>query len=230
MARLTVAVLISGRGSNLRALIDACAEAAFPARIVLVVSNVPGAAGLARAEAAGIETRVLDHRDYANREAFETDLHGVLAGSGAAFICLAGFMRLLTEAFVARWRDRLINIHPSLLPAYKGLDTHARVLADGATETGCTVHFVRPAMDEGPAIVQARIAVRAGDDEESLAARVLAAEHRCYPLALKLIAEGSVAVSADGVTIRGAAGPLMLDPGDSAEESPAAQVAGSESG
>lgn len=231
MARLNVAVLISGRGSNLQALIDAVADPAFPARIALVVSNVPGAGGLARAEAAGIETRVLDHRDYADREEFETDLLGILADSGTEFLCLAGFMRLLSAGFVERWHNRLINIHPSLLPGYKGLDTHARVLADGATETGCTVHFVRPAMDEGPAIVQARVPVRPGDDEATLAARVLAAEHRCYPLALRLIAEDWVAVSPDGdrVTIRDAAapGPLMID---SAEDTPAAQDAGSETG
>ncbi len=205
MARLSVAVLISGRGSNLQALIDACAADDFPAEIVLVVSNVPGVAGIDRAEAAGIKTRIIDHRDYADREGFERDLDAVVSETGAALVCLAGFMRLLTETFVERWKDRLINIHPSLLPAYKGLDTHRRVLEDGANTTGCTVHFVRPAMDDGPIIVQEEVPVYGDDDEDKLAARVLEAEHRCYPLALRLIAEGRARVAGDRVEIDGTA-------------------------
>ncbi len=216
MARLKAAVLISGRGSNLQALIDECARPDAAAEIVLVVSNVAGAAGLARAADAGIATRVIDHRAYADRESFDDAVHDCLRTAGAELICLAGFMRLLTGEFVQRWRDRLINIHPSLLPAYKGLGTHARVLADGARFTGCTVHFVRPAMDDGPIIVQAKVAVESGDDEYALAARVLKAEHRIYPRALRLIAEGHVEVVDERVVIDAAAteAGLQLDATD----------------
>ncbi len=216
MARLKAAVLISGRGSNLQALIDECARAEAVAEIVLVISNVAGAAGLARAADAGIATRVIDHRAHADRASFEDAVHDCLEAAGAELVCLAGFMRLLSGEFVQRWRDRLINIHPSLLPAYKGLDTHARVLADGARFTGCTVHFVRPAMDDGPIIVQAKVAVESGDDESALAARVLQAEHRIYPLALRLIAEGHAEVVDERVVIDGAAteAGLQLDATD----------------
>jgi phosphoribosylglycinamide formyltransferase-1 len=202
MARLKVAVLISGRGSNLQALIDECARPGSAAEIVLVLSNAPGAAGLDRAAAARIPTATVDHRDFGGRAAFEAAVNEALDRAGTELICLAGFMRLLTAAFVERWRDRLINIHPSLLPAYKGLDTHARALADGVRFTGCTVHFVRADMD--------------GDDEEALAARVLKMEHRAYPLALRLIAEGRVRVADERVEIDGAASPAdaMLNPTD----------------
>jgi phosphoribosylglycinamide formyltransferase-1 len=182
--------LISGRGTNMQALIEACRRPNFPAEIALVLSNEPGAAGLARAKEAGIATRVLDHRGFEkDRPAFERALTAALEEAGVEFVCLAGFMRILTETFVSHWRDRLINIHPSLLPAFRGLDTHRRALEAGVRLHGCTVHFVRPAMDDGPIIVQAAVPVLAGDDEAKLAARVLAAEHRCYPLALKLAAE-----------------------------------------
>ncbi len=213
---MKIAVLISGRGTNLQALIDACAVPAFPGEIAVVVSNVPGAAGLERARAAGIETRTVDHRAHADRPNFEDALHDALTQSGAELVCLAGFMRLLTSRFVDRWHDRLINIHPSLLPAYKGLGTHARVLADGARFTGCTVHFVRPAMDDGPIIVQAKVPVGPGDDERALAARVLQAEHRIYALALRLIAEGHVEVVDERVVIDAAAteAGLQLDATD----------------
>ncbi len=213
MAQLKAAVLISGRGSNLQALIEECTRADAEAEIVLVISNVAGAAGLTRAANAGIATEVIDHKAYESRESFEDALHHCLVGAGIELVCLAGFMRLLTEGFVRRWRDRLINIHPSLLPDYKGLDTHARVLADGVKATGCTVHFVRPAMDDGPIIVQARVPVMPGDDEDRLAARVLTAEHRCYPMALRLIAEGRVSVVNEQVAIDGAPAPagLQLD-------------------
>ena len=204
---MKIAVLISGRGTNLQALIDACAAPAFPGEIAVVVSNVPDAAGLERASSAGIETRIVDHRDYADRPAFEDALHDVLAHAGAELVCLAGFMRLLTSRFVDRWHDRLINIHPSLLPSYKGLDTHRRVLADGVRLTGCTVHFVRPDMDAGPIIVQAAVPVRDDDDEDTLAARVLAAEHRCFRLAVRLIAERRVCVVDGRVVIRDAVAP-----------------------
>ena len=207
MARLKIAVLVSGRGSNLQALIDAAADSSFPAEIVRVISNVPGAGGLARAEQAGIATATIDHRRFAGREPFEDALDAELAGAGAELVCLAGFMRLLTEHFVDRWLDRLINIHPSLLPAYKGLHTHERVLADGIRFTGCTVHFVRPAMDAGPIIVQAAVPVLGDDDPQSLAARVLEAEHKCYPLAVRLFAENRLSIEGESVRIDGATAP-----------------------
>ncbi len=214
MARLNVAVLISGRGSNLQALIDGCAVADFPAQIGLVISNVAGAAGLDRAQEAGIATDVIDHRDYVDREGFEAALDRALTAAGIELICLAGFMRLLTPGFVDRWKDRLINIHPSLLPAYKGLDTHARVLADGVRFTGCTVHFVRAKMDHGPIIIQAAVPVHRDDDEDTLDARVLAAEHLCYPRALRLIAEGKLEITDEIVTITGIDSPdtVLINP------------------
>ncbi|MCW5772294.1 MAG: phosphoribosylglycinamide formyltransferase [Rhodospirillaceae bacterium] len=194
-ARLKVGVLISGRGSNMQALIDACRAPDFAAEIALVVSNDAAAAGLARAEQAGIATAALDHRPFkGDRPAFERALTALLEKAGIEFVCLAGFMRLLTDTFVEHWRDRLINIHPSLLPAFRGLDTHRRALEAGVRLHGCTVHFVRTAMDDGPIIVQAAVPVVTGDSEAALAARVLAAEHRCYPLALGLCAEGRVRV------------------------------------
>lgn len=216
MARLKVAVLISGRGSNLQALIDACARPDFPAEIRLVLSNRADAAGLERAKRAGIPTQVIPHRDYASRDAFDATLDGALRAAGIELVCLAGFMRLLGDAFVERWRDRVINIHPSLLPAFRGLDTHARVLAAGVRFTGCTVHFVRAAVDDGPIIVQAAVPVLPGDDSEALAARVLAAEHRAYPLALRLIAEGRVRIGDGRVEIRDGSGPAetVLNPPD----------------
>jgi phosphoribosylglycinamide formyltransferase 1 len=206
VARLKVAVLISGRGSNLQALIDACGDPAFPAEIRLVISNEPGAQGLARAERARIPARVIAHKEFADRASFDAALDRALEAAGIELVCLAGFMRMLGDAFVARWRNRLINIHPSLLPAFKGLKTHERVLAAGVRFTGCTVHFVRPAMDEGPIIVQAAVPVLAGDDAARLAERVLAEEHKAYPLALRLIAEGRVRVTDERVEISGAAG------------------------
>jgi phosphoribosylglycinamide formyltransferase 1 len=205
MARLRVGVLISGRGSNMQALIDACAKPGFPAEIVLVISNEPAAAGLARAAEAGIATRVVNHRDFnKDRPAFERALSAALEEAGVEFICNAGFMRLLTDTFVARWRDRLINIHPSLLPSFRGLDTHRRALDAGVRLHGCTVHFVRVEMDDGPIIVQAAVPVLPGDDEAKLAARVLAAEHRCYPLALKLAGEKRLRVENERCLVDGA--------------------------
>jgi phosphoribosylglycinamide formyltransferase 1 len=214
VARLKVAALISGRGSNLRALIDACAAPDFPAEIALVLSNRTDAKGLAHAAASGIRSIVVPHRDYSSRESFEAAVERTLADAGTELVCLAGFMRLLTAGFVERWRDRLVNIHPSLLPAFRGLDTHARALAAGVRFAGCTVHFVRAEMDEGPIIVQAAVPVLPGDDEERLATRVLAAEHQAYPLALRLIAEGRVRVHDERVEIVGplAAPQAVLNP------------------
>lgn len=203
MARLKLAVLISGRGSNLQALIDACRDAAYPAEIVLVISNEADALGLERAKAAGIPTRVVPHRDFPDRPAFETALTAAIETSGAGLVCLAGFMRMLTDGFANRWRDKLVNIHPSLLPAFKGLDTHARAIAAGVRIAGCTVHFVRPAMDEGPIIAQAAVPVLPGDDAAILAARVLAQEHIIFPVAVRLIAEGRIKVVGERAEIAG---------------------------
>lgn len=207
MARRATAVLISGRGSNMQALIDAAMDDDFPARIVRVISNVWDAGGLKRAEAAGIATSVVDHRAFKGRAAFEAALDQTLRADGIEIVCLAGFMRLLTAGFVEGWHDKLINIHPSLLPAFPGLDTHARALAAGVRFAGCTVHYVRPTMDEGPIIVQAAVPVLPDDDEASLAARVLAAEHKAYPLALRLVASGQARVVRERVGISGAGAP-----------------------
>jgi len=214
MARLRTGVLISGRGSNLEALIDAAAAKDFPAEIVLVISNRADAAGLARAAKAGIPRRVIEHGKFASRGAFEAALDAALKEHGVELVCNAGFMRILTGAFVAAWRDRLINIHPSLLPAFPGLNTHEQALAAGVRIHGCTVHFVREAVDEGPIILQAAVPVLADDDAASLAERVLAAEHRIYPLALELIAAGRVRVEGERVIITGAVPPsgALLNP------------------
>lgn len=200
MARLKVGVLISGRGSNLQALLDACADPAFPAEIALVVSNVAEAPGLDRARAAGVATQTVNHKDYPSREAFDSEMDGALRAAGIELVCLAGFMRLLSDGFVESWRGRMINIHPSLLPSFKGLRTHGQALAAGVKLHGCTVHYVTPALDDGPIIAQGAVPVLAGDSEEDLAARVLAVEHRLYPLALKLIAEGKAPL-ADPISV-----------------------------
>lgn len=201
--KLKVGVLVSGRGSNLQALIDACAAPDFPAEIVHVVSNVPGAYALERAAKAGISTSVLSHKDYETREAFDKAIGNELRLLGVEFICLAGFMRVLSEEFITTWRDRIINIHPSLLPAFKGLHTHERALEMGVKLHGCTVHFVRPELDDGPIIAQAAVPVLSGDTPDVLAARVLEQEHIIYPRVLRLIAEDRVRVSGDIVTIAG---------------------------
>jgi phosphoribosylglycinamide formyltransferase-1 len=191
MARKRVAVLISGRGSNMAALIDAAADKNYPAEIVLVVSNVPSAAGLLVAEAAGIKTATVDHKSFGkDRDAFEHALQDMLQKHNIEIVCLAGFMRILTAAFVEKWRDRMLNIHPALLPAFKGLDTHKRALEAKVKQHGATVHFVVPEMDSGPIVLQGAVEVQPGDTEEALAARVLAVEHRIYPEALKMLAEG----------------------------------------
>jgi phosphoribosylglycinamide formyltransferase-1 len=200
---LRVAVLISGRGSNLQALIDACRQPDFPAGIVRVIANRPTAGGLARAADAGIATTVIDHRDHAGRDAFDAALDKDLRAHGAELVCLAGFMRILTPGFVAAWRDRLINIHPSLLPSFKGLDAQRSALDAGVKIAGCTVHFVRAEMDSGPIIAQAAVPVLADDDEQSLAARILEQEHVLYPQALKLIARGRVRIEGDRAIVDG---------------------------
>jgi phosphoribosylglycinamide formyltransferase-1 len=188
------AILISGRGSNMQSLVRAMAEPGFPAEPAVVVSNRPEALGLSWAESQGIPAIAIDHREFATRMAFEARLHQTLLEYGTELICNAGFMRLLTGGFVDRWKDRQLNIHPSLLPSFPGLHTHQRALEAGVMITGCTVHFVRLEMDSGPIIAQAAVPVVPGDTEDTLAARVLEAEHKLYPLALRLVASGAVRV------------------------------------
>lgn len=211
---MKLAVLISGRGSNLQALIDACAAPNFPAEIVLVLSNKADAFGLERARKANIPTQVLNHKNYADRDNFDRAMTDAIVAAGAEFVCLAGFMRLLSDDFVRTWQDKLINIHPSLLPAYKGLHVHERVIEEGARFSGCTVHFVRPAMDEGPIIAQAVVPVLPDDTPDTLAARILEQEHVLYPLAVRLIAEGRVRVTAETARIDGHQPPkgVLLNP------------------
>jgi phosphoribosylglycinamide formyltransferase-1 len=215
MARLRVAVLISGRGSNLKALIEACTAADFPAEIVLVLAN-RAAPGLAYAQSAGIAHEVVPHRDFPDRAAFDAALDERLNRAGVELICLAGFMRLFSPDFVASWLNRLINIHPSLLPLFPGLHPQQQALDAGVRFSGCTVHFLRHATDTGPIIVQAAVPVLPDDDSERLAERILAAEHRVYPLALRLIAEGRARVVGERVEIAGASdwphGAFLINP------------------
>jgi phosphoribosylglycinamide formyltransferase, formyltetrahydrofolate-dependent len=190
VTRKKVAILISGRGSNMATLIDAAKAPDYPAEIVGVLSNRAAAPGLAVAAAHGIATASLAQSKFPSRDMFEDTMTQVLESWETDLICLAGFMRILGEDFVHRWKGRMINIHPSLLPAYRGLDTHERALADRATQHGCTVHFVTPGLDEGPAILQARVPVLPDDTPDTLAARVLVEEHRIYPEALRMLANG----------------------------------------
>jgi phosphoribosylglycinamide formyltransferase-1 len=216
MARLRLGVLASGRGSNLQALIEAARDPRYPAEVALLVCNVAGAAAIGRAEAAGIPSVVIRHKDFADRAAFDAEVDRALAGAGVGLVCLAGFMRLFTPGFVQRWRDRMINIHPSLLPAFKGLHPQAQALAAGVRISGCTVHFVREGTDEGPIVAQAAVPVAAGDTADELAARILTEEHRLYPLAVRLIAEGRVRIVDERVEIDGArpGGAPLRNPGD----------------
>jgi len=204
---LNVAILISGRGSNMQALIDACAQDNFPARIVRVISNNPDVQGLERAKEAGIETAVINHRDYDSREDFEDAIDAELNAAGAKMICLAGFMRILDSRFVNRWKNRILNIHPSLLPSFKGLHTHERALEAGVRYTGCTTHFVRPEMDDGPIIMQAALAVNPDETADQLASRVLRLEHQIYPETLRLVALGRVRAGDKKAHIENAAFP-----------------------
>lgn len=185
MRKVKVAVLISGSGSNLQSLIDAAKAEDYPAEIALVISNNADAFGLQRAQREGIATQLVDHRAYESRAKFETALHAALQGAGIEFVCLAGFMRVLGDDFVQKWQGRMINIHPSLLPKYRGLNTHARAIEAGEKEAGCTVHWVVPELDAGPIIAQAAVPIVAEDTAESLAKRVLQQEHQLYPQALK---------------------------------------------
>jgi phosphoribosylglycinamide formyltransferase-1 len=203
--RKRVAILISGRGSNMAALIEAAKTPGYPAEIVLVLSNRPEAAGLALAAHERIATVVLDHRPFGkDRAAFEGALQERLDQHRIELICLGGFMRLFTDAFVLRWQGRMLNIHPTLLPSFRGLDPHGQAIAAGVKVSGATVHFVAPDMDAGPIIAQAAVAVHEDDTAATLAARVLAAEHRLYPQALRLVAEGRVHIVGERCRIEGA--------------------------
>jgi phosphoribosylglycinamide formyltransferase-1 len=192
MTRRRVAVLISGRGSNMASLIEAARDPAFPAEIVLVASNRPGAGGLDRARRAGIEAVAVDHQAVPDRESFELSLDDALRARSVDLLCLAGFMRVLTPGFVEAWAGRMLNIHPSLLPLFRGTRTHERALAEGVLVHGCTVHYVVPELDAGPIIAQAAVPVVPGDTPDSLAARVLAQEHALYPAALRMVCTGAV--------------------------------------
>ena len=188
MKKKRVGVLISGRGSNMMALIDAARAADYPAEIVCVVSNRPDAGGIETARKAGIATQVINHRDFATREAFDAALNDYLQSQKLDLVACAGFMRIMSPVLITPWEGRMINIHPSLLPLYKGLHTHERAIADGQKEAGCTVHFVTAALDDGPIIAQARVPILVGDTLDSLAARILIEEHKLYPEALRLVA------------------------------------------
>lgn len=203
---INLAVLISGRGSNLQSIIDACAHEDYPARISVVISNEPDVMGLQRAKDAGLPTEVIPHKSYPSRREFEAALSETLAKHPVDLICLAGFMRVLTPDFVSKWEGKILNIHPSLLPAYPGLHVHERVLHSDDKESGCTVHFVTPGLDEGPTLVQKRVPVLQDDTPDTLAARVLDQEHLAYPEAIRLIALGKVKYTKDFVEI-GDAGP-----------------------
>jgi phosphoribosylglycinamide formyltransferase-1 len=204
MAKLKVGVLISGRGSNLRSLIAACDDGDFPAEIVQVISNRESAPGLQYAHDAGIAVRVIPRKSFDSRDACDAAMTKALEEARVGLVCLAGFMRLLSESFTDHWRDRLLNIHPSLLPSFKGLDVHERVLEAGVRITGCTVQFVRHEMDAGPIIVQAAVPVLDSDTPDDLAGRVLAQEHKIYPLALRLFAENRLEIIDGKVKIKGA--------------------------
>lgn len=196
-SKVKVGVLVSGRGSNLQALLDAAADPAYPAEIALVISNIPGVYALERAAKAGVATAVIPHKAYPDRPTFEAAVDAALRAAGVEIVALAGFMRILGDAFINSWHDRMLNIHPSLLPLFKGLHTHEQALAAGVKLHGCTVHLVRPALDAGPIVMQAAIPVLADDTPDSLAARLLVEEHRLYPEALKRLAEGRVTVTGD---------------------------------
>ncbi|NWG86584.1 MAG: phosphoribosylglycinamide formyltransferase [Hydrogenophilaceae bacterium] len=193
---MRVVILISGRGSNMEALL----RAGLPVEFAAVISNKAEAEGLKIARELGVETAVVNHKDYPGREAYDARLAEVIDGYAAELVCLAGFMRILSDGFVQRYAGRMLNVHPSLLPAFTGLDTHARALAAGVKLHGCTVHYVTPELDAGPIIAQAAVPVLETDTAETLAARVLAQEHRIYPQAVRWIAEGRLSLTADGRT------------------------------
>jgi phosphoribosylglycinamide formyltransferase-1 len=205
-----IVILLSGRGSNMQAIVERCAEEGWNARVVGVASNRPGAAGLAWAAERGIATAALDHRDHASREAFDAELARVIDLWAPDLVVLAGFMRILGNDFVRRLEGRLLNIHPSLLPAFAGLHTHRRAIEAGCKLAGATVHFVTPELDHGPIVAQAVVPVLPGDDEQSLSDRVLVQEHRIYPLAVRWFVEGRLRIEAGVVTQLDGASQLFL--------------------
>jgi phosphoribosylglycinamide formyltransferase-1 len=211
-------VLISGRGTNLQALIEAASAPDYPAEIALVISNKPQAEGLKRATAAGIHQTVLDHNDFKTREDFDAALDEELRMRQIDFVCLAGFMRILTGQFVRDWRGRIINIHPSLLPGFRGLHAHERMIDAGVKIAGCTVHFVSPELDAGPIIGQAALTVSPDDTPQSLAARILELEHKLYPACVKLIVQNKARLSGATVTYDRSivAGGALMNPPESA--------------
>lgn len=198
---LRVGVLISGRGTNLQALAEACEDEDFPAEIRIVISNEPEAAGLERAAGFGIDTAVVDHRSFPSKAAFEEEIDRLLRARSVELICLAGFMRVLSKDFVGRWPDRIFNIHPSLLPAFPGLDVQRKALEYGVRFSGCTVHFVVPEVDAGPIVLQAVVPVEQDDDPQALAARILEQEHLAYPQAVRLFAEDRLRIEGRRVRI-----------------------------
>ena len=201
MAKLKVAVLISGRGTNLQALMTACSDPSYPAEIVLVISSHAEAKGIKWAGDANLPTLAISHQDFANRADFDREMTAAMTDAGVELVCLAGFMRLLSEEFVNYWHDRLINIHPSLLPAFKGLNVQARAIAAGAKFSGCTVHYVRQEMDVGPIICQAVVPIHVGDDANALTARILMQEHVIYPQAVRWIAEKRLSINNEKVDL-----------------------------
>lgn len=196
-----IAVLVSGNGSNLQSIIDATQTDDYPAEVALVLSNNPSAHALERAKKADIPTKILDHRNFDDRESYDAELSRILSHAGVELVCLAGFMRLLSAEFVAEWHNRLINIHPSLLPAFKGLDTHQRAIDAGVKFSGCTVHFVRPEMDVGPIIIQAAVPIHPEDQPSTLGGRILKEEHKLYPQAIRWFAENRLKVEHERVTL-----------------------------
>jgi phosphoribosylglycinamide formyltransferase-1 len=212
-ARKRVGVLISGRGSNLQALLDASTDPAFPAEIALVISNRPSVYGLERAQSAGVATATISHQDYPNRDSFDGAIDAALRGAGCEIVCLAGFMRIFTPGFVNRWPNRILNIHPSLLPSFTGLHVQRRAIEAGATIAGCTVHIVTPDLDSGPILAQAAVPVLPDDTEDSLSARILEQEHRLYPSALAWLAAGRVRIDGNRALVDGAtASGVLLSP------------------
>jgi phosphoribosylglycinamide formyltransferase-1 len=198
-----VAILISGRGSNMLALVEAARAADYPAEIALVISNRPDAPGLQHAQSAGLKAIAIDHKTFATREAFDDAVEAALTQAGIDFVCHAGFMRIQSDAFAARWLGRQLNIHPSLLPSFRGLHPQKQALDAGVRISGCTVHFVTPELDAGPIIAQAAVPVRANDTPETLAERILVAEHRLYPFALRLVASGAARLVGGRVVLKG---------------------------
>lgn len=214
MAKLKLCVFISGRGSNLQSLIEACADDSYPAKIALVISNIAGVQGLERAVAAGIKTSVINSKDFNSLNSLDTSIIELIRSFNVDLICLAGYMRILSDKFVDHWQDRIINIHPSLLPSFKGLYVQQRAIDAGVRFSGCTVHYVRRDMDTGPIIIQSVVPVLNNDNANTLAKRILKQEHKIYPLAVKLIANGRATIKNERVLIDGATNPgsILINP------------------